>query len=126
MVQLSELGLGGKTTYFFTAPNGHKTSHVANLICSYRASCACEPSVLSIPNGISRTVRHTTVVRITRPSISPLDLLCSRHHVRFACAVVVFVLYSKWFRYHFVIIRLFSSKIHMRKFLFIFQSFHSN
>jgi hypothetical protein len=42
---------------------------IANLIRSYRVSCACEPSVLSIPNGISRTVRDTTVVRITRPSI---------------------------------------------------------
>jgi hypothetical protein len=33
-----------------------------------RFSCACEPSVLSTPNGISRTVRHTAVVRITCPS----------------------------------------------------------
>ncbi len=41
---------------------------VANLICSYRVSCACEPSILSIPNGISRTVRDKIVVRITRPS----------------------------------------------------------
>ena len=41
---------------------------VANLICSDRVSCACEPCVLSIPNGISHTIRDTIVVRITRPS----------------------------------------------------------
>jgi hypothetical protein len=40
----------------------------ANLICSYRVSCACEPSVLSIPNGILRIVRVRSVVRIMRLS----------------------------------------------------------
>ncbi len=33
-----------------------------------RVLCACEPSVLSIPNVISRTVSDTTVVRILHPS----------------------------------------------------------
>ena len=47
---------------------GGSSKSIANLICSYRVSCGCEPSVFSIPNGISRTVRDTIVVWITRPS----------------------------------------------------------
>ena len=33
----------------------------------FRVLCTCEPYVLSIPNGISRTERHSNVVRILRP-----------------------------------------------------------
>ena len=33
----------------------------------FRALCACEPPVLSIPNGISRTERYSSVVRILLP-----------------------------------------------------------
>jgi hypothetical protein len=39
---------------------------IANLICS-SGSFACEPSVLSIRNSISRTERYNNVVRILRP-----------------------------------------------------------
>ena len=52
-----------------SVPYGSGSGTVANLMCSsYRVSCACEPYVLLIPNGISRKVRHTTVVRIRRLS----------------------------------------------------------
>ena len=71
--------------------------------------------LLSIPNGVSRTVRDTTVVRITRPSnFFFWFLVGSPPRVRFARALVVFVLYSESFRRHFVIIRLLSFKIHIR------------
>ena len=47
--------------------------------------------------------------------ISPFDfLLGARPRVRFACALVGFVLYFELFRHHFIIIRLLSFKIHIR------------
>ncbi len=46
--------------------------------------------------------------------ISPSDLACQRPRDRYACALVVFVLYSLLFRHSFVIIRLLSFKIHIR------------
>ncbi len=42
------------------------SNHKCHLL--FRVTCACEPSVLSIPNNISLTVRDTTVIRIKRPS----------------------------------------------------------
>jgi len=57
-------------------------AHIANFICSYRASCACEPSVLSIPNGISSTLRYTPVVRILRPSNFSFWFLVGRASAR--------------------------------------------
>ncbi len=45
--------------------------------------------------------------------------------VRLACALVVFVLYSESFRHRFVIIRLLSSKIHIRYSYENFNSFFS-
>ena len=104
---------------------------IANLICSYRVSCACEPFDLSIPNGISCTVRDTPVVRITRPSSFSFWFgVASRTCERSARALVVFVLYSELFWHRFVIIRLLSFKIHIRYsyefFIHFFQSFQSN
>ena len=43
----------------------YRTVQVANLICSYRVSCE---TICFMGFGISRIVRDTTVVRITRPS----------------------------------------------------------
>ncbi len=69
--------------------------------------------------------RFRTVIRVlyvirpwyescVRP-VSPSDLvLVERPCVRFACALVVFVLYSKLSRHRFVIISLLSYKIHIR------------
>jgi hypothetical protein len=89
---------------------------IANLICSYRVSCACEPSVLSIPNGISCVIRHTTVARIMRPcSFSFKFGVGSPSCVRFTSTRVVIVPYSKSFRHQSVLIGLLSSsKIHIR------------
>jgi len=48
-------------------------------------------------------------------SVSPTDLLLAAcTHVRFACALIDFVLYSKLSRHRFVKIRLLPSKIHKR------------
>ncbi len=54
--------------------------------------------------------------------VSPSDLVCSRTCDRYACALVVLVLYSKSFRHRFVIIRLLSFKIHIRYSYEIFNS----
>ena len=115
-----------RTVQYGTVPVPYATQ-VANLICSYRVRCACEPFVVSIPNSISRIVRDTTVVRITRPSSFSFWFgVGDRPCVRFACALVVFVLYSKSFRQQFVIFRLFSFKIHIRYSYENFYSFFSH
>ncbi len=110
---LSDCSLCKEFLSFF--PSLLLSLYIANLICSYRVSCACQPSVLSIPNGISRTVRDTAVVRIMLPSsFSFWFRVGSPPCDRSASALVVFVIYSKLFRHQFIIIRLLSFKIHIR------------
>jgi len=90
---------------------GHQ---IANLICSYRVSCACEPTLLSIPSGVSRTIRHTTVVRIIRPSNFSFRFGVFAYSRPVCVCVVDFVLDYESVRHRSVIIRLLSSKIHIR------------
>ena len=60
-------------------------------------------------------------------SVSPSDFFWgARPCVRFTRALVVFVLYSETFRHWFVIIRLLSSKIHIRYSYAIFYSLFSH
>ncbi len=54
--------------------------------------------------------------------VSPSDLVIQCPCERFACALVVFVLYSASFRHPFVIICLLSFKIHIR---YSYQNFYS-
>ncbi len=112
------------TVPYGTVPVPYRT--VANLICSYRVSCACEPSVLSIPNGISCTVRDTIVVRITRPSSFSFWFVVFAY-VRAICVCVssfraIFWIISTWFRNNPPTFFQNTYTILVRKFLFIFFS----